>query len=449
MGTLGVIADDLTGGTTVAALLAGIGVDNVVALDDSVMKSSHEAVVVSTDSRALDPEEARHRVASTVRTMINAGFSMFSKRTDTTMRGGIGYEIEAMLSELSEDYMAVIVPAMPQSKRIVVGGYSLIDSTLLSRTQVAKDVRTPVHESYIPALLGQQMKLPLASITIGTILQGHDALKREFHNVRGRHIRAVVVDSTSLEDIDLIADTVAECGWPVLCVDPGPMTAAYARARKIRRSTPAPQLPLRLKSRADDKGIVVVVAGSATSTTHEQLAELLKVPDTVVLSVQVQPLVTGSSDYENECRRVLAACETMLEQRDTPPRTLVVALESTLTGVLIDMDRAETAAGLAPGEGATNVAKYLGAIGTAVMKKVGKDLCGVYVTGGDVMINTVRAMRASGISLKGYVIPQSDLGRLVGGPFADVPIVGKGGLTGGRDTAVHIVNRLFDERKIK
>ena len=72
------------------------------------------------------------------------GVKYFSKRIDTTLRGGVGVEIDAMLDQLNEDTIAVVVPAMPQSRRILVGGYSVIDGVALINTPVAQDVRTPV-----------------------------------------------------------------------------------------------------------------------------------------------------------------------------------------------------------------------------------------------------------------------------------------------------------------
>lgn len=76
------------------------------------------------------------------------GVKYFSKRIDTTLRGGVGVEVDAMLDQLNEDTVAVVVPAMPQSRRILVGGYSVIDGVALINTPVAQDVRTPVKENY-------------------------------------------------------------------------------------------------------------------------------------------------------------------------------------------------------------------------------------------------------------------------------------------------------------
>ena len=56
-----------------------------------------------------------------------------------------------MMDEVGDDCVAVVVPAMPQSRRILVGGYSVIDGVALINTPVAQDVRTPVKENYTKA----------------------------------------------------------------------------------------------------------------------------------------------------------------------------------------------------------------------------------------------------------------------------------------------------------
>ena len=47
-----------------------------------------------------------------------------------------------------------------------------------------------------------------------------------------------------------------------------------------------------------------------------------------------------------------------------------------------------------------------------------------------------------------YVIPQADIGRLVGS-YDGLPVIGKGGLTGNDHTACDIVDRLFKEAERK
>lgn len=90
---------------------------------------------------------------------------------------GIGPEIDAMLDQLDEDAVAIVVPAMPQSRRILVGGYSVIDGVALINTPVAQDVRTPVKENYIPRLLQSQTKRQVGLVTLDKVLAGQEAIK--------------------------------------------------------------------------------------------------------------------------------------------------------------------------------------------------------------------------------------------------------------------------------
>ena len=141
------MADDLTGATTVGVLLARSGLKTAAFFDtESFARNEVEypAMVVSSDSRPLPKAEAQHKVSAAVKQLQARGAHYFTKRIDTTLRGGIGFEIDAMLEQLPQETVAVVVPAMPQSRRILVGGYSVIDSVALSRTDVARDVRTSI-----------------------------------------------------------------------------------------------------------------------------------------------------------------------------------------------------------------------------------------------------------------------------------------------------------------
>ena len=160
---IGVIADDLTGATTTGVLLARSGAKttvffNVEAAKTNINSSSLDAILIRSNTRALPPDEAYEKVSEAIKTLQSMNVSFFSKRIDTTMRGGIGVEIDAMLDYMVEGPVALVVPAMPQSKRILVGGYSIIDSVALVDTPVAQDVRTPVLENYIPKLLDGQSR---------------------------------------------------------------------------------------------------------------------------------------------------------------------------------------------------------------------------------------------------------------------------------------------------
>ncbi len=446
MPKLGIVADDLTGCTTIGALLARVGVDTAVLFsptDVSALTSDHEALILNSDSRPLPAADAYERVRQATQELVTAGARQFTKRIDTTCRGGIGPEVEGMLSALPDDYIAIMVPAMPQSKRIVVGGYSVIDSVLLSRTPVAQDVRTPVKQSHLPTLMAGQCTVPVGHVPIGAVIDGAEEIRAGLVACREAGDRVIVVDAASLEDVDLIATVVAGLGWKVVCVDPGPFTERLAIRSGVVDTRPVKERTLRLEPSEFDTGTALVVAGSAMRVTHLQMVELSKVPGTEVIGVDVGDLIADERHYLRETQRVLDEVERVLPKQ---PRVIMLALDSTISGDLGDMAAMERRAGLQPGEGPGQIPGRFGVLARRVVETLGDAVAGLYLTGGDIMVNTCAALDANGIGLVDYVIPQADQGVLVGGPWAGLPVICKGGLTGNEQTAIQCVNRIFDEK---
>lgn len=450
MSPIGIVADDLTGATTVGALIAREGVDSTVLFDPRYLEDSplpeDGAIIVSTDSRAMEPEVAFSRVSRATQALLARGVRQFSKRTDTTLRGGIGPEIEGMLSALPSDYLAIIVPAMPQSRRIVVGGFSLIDSELLSRTGVAQDVRTPVTESHVPTLLASQLMAKLGHVPIQAVMAGKQAIKHELVELRREGTRAFVLDAVTTEDIDQIAQAVVDLRWKVICVDPGPFTDRLAVRSGAITPREGVERARRLEAVPGETGTVLLVAGSATAVTHEQFSALREVPGTVAVSIDVLRLIGDEETAARECQRVVAEVQRVMAGADRP-RALVMALDTVLTGHRHELSEMEQASGLRGQQVSNLLNTRLGQVARGAIDVFDRDdLTGVYLTGGDVMVNCCRAFDARGITLVDYVIPQVDQGVISGGPYSGVPLVCKGGLTGSRTTTVESVNRLFDER---
>ena len=125
-----------------------------------------------------------------------------------------------MLDVVGDDSVAVVVPAMPQSRRIVVGGYSVIDNVALIRTPVAQDVRTPVKENYVPKLLGAQTKHKVGTVFLSDVLNGADAIKTALKSQRDSGARVIVVDAISIDDVEEIAKACVALEWNVVAVIP-------------------------------------------------------------------------------------------------------------------------------------------------------------------------------------------------------------------------------------
>ncbi|HDU4643108.1 TPA: four-carbon acid sugar kinase family protein [Klebsiella aerogenes] len=442
-GTLGIVADDLTGATTLGVLLARSGLKTAAFFDtESFSRNEVEypAMVVSSDSRPLPKAEAQHQVSAAVQQLQARGAHYFTKRIDTTLRGGIGFEIDAMLEQLPLETVAVVVPAMPQSRRILVGGYSVIDSVALSRTDVARDVRTPVTESWVPGLLAAQTHHQVGHISLSSVMKGESQIEIDLQEQQQRGVRVIVVDAITVEDVDAIAGAVVALNWNVLAVDPGPFTERLAVRRGLMRE--ARVAALAPQTAEQQRGSILVVAGSATPVTKKQLQYLIaNDPRVCHIPVDAELLVDKKNAAEIEVQRVVQHARHCIPQQ----QNALFVFESALTGRLLDLQEEERRFGLSHGQAAENINQGLGSIVREVLNCAGGEIKGLYMTGGDTMVNVLKELGATGIEMIDYVIPQTDMVRIIGGDYAGLICVGKGGLTGPEDIISTIVERIYKE----
>ena len=443
MPIIGAVADDLTGANTTGVLLARSKARTAVFFNEKAALKAKgvaelDAILISSNSRPMPPAAAKAYVTDATLALKNMGVKYFSKRIDTTLRGGIGHEIDAMLDVIGEDAVAVVVPAMPQSRRIVVGGYSVIDNVALIRTPVAQDVRTPVKENYVPKLLDAQTTRKVGLVTLGDVLDGVPAIKTALKAQRENGVEVIVVDAITIEDVEAIARAVVELGWNVLAVDPGPFTSKLAYVRGLIQEESA-NIP---KEAPVEGKTVLIAAGSATPVTKKQMEVLCTDERNVRVSVNPLPLIDGDEEAMDEVNRAIdKAC--LLIQSGEPPRAIL--FETALHGTLLNLDEEDAKRAYTGGTCADLINIGLGLIISGILRRVGRDkIAGLYTTGGDTMVNVCSVLGVECLEVMDYVIPQTDIGRLIGA-YDGLPIIGKGGLTGTNTTAIEIVERLMRE----
>jgi len=443
MPLIGTVADDLTGATTTGVLLARSKARtavffNVEAASNAEAVEELDAIIISSNSRPLPANEAYDKVKDATIALKNMGVKYYQKRTDTTMRGGIGVEIDAMLDQLSEEAVAVVVPAMPQSRRILVGGYSVIDGVALINTPVAQDVRTPVKENYIPRLLAGQTRRKVGLVTLDKVLAGDEVIKEALAEQRAAGCQVIVADAITLEDVENIAQACIALGWDVVTVDPGPFTAKMAYHRSLI-GVEEPNLP----PEAEEAGKTVLIAAvSATPVTKKQMEVLCEDYRHVRISVDPLSMIEGGTTALEEVEK---AVHKALEYLESGSRPRAILFETALHGELLNLSEEDNKRHYAHGMSADRINAGLGMIISRVLEQTGRDrIAGLYTTGGDTMVNVCRQLGVECIEVLDYVIPQTDIGRLVGS-YDGLPVVGKGGLTGNDHTACDIVDRLFRE----
>lgn len=444
MPVMGIVADDLTGATTVGTLLARGKAEAAVFFDaDAVLDSKElkklDAILISTGSRSLPAQEAYEKVRKAAEVLKSAGVLYFQKRIDTTLRGGVGVEIDAMLDCLP-GAVAIVVPAMPQSRRILVGGYSVIDGEALVNTQAAKDVLTPVKEAYIPRLIAGQTKRRVGFVALDQVLGGTSVIKKALAEQRASGCEIIVVDAITQEDVRSIAEAGVSLAWNMVTVDPGPFTIETAKVRGLAGIDGPKSLP----EYKETGKTVLIAAGSATEVTRRQMENFCRDKRHVRISVNPRMLIEGGKAAEEEVQRAAGLAEALLQSGENRPRAIL--FETALHGERLSLESEDKRLHGKKGTSGSRINAGLGEIAAQVLDRTEKGrIAGIYTTGGDTMVSVCRCLGAGSIKVQDYVIPQTDVGRLSGGKYDGLPIIGKGGLTGNEEIVYEIAERLFRE----
>ena len=260
-----VIADDLTGANATGVLLKKMDYKAYTVMNTERIKlstvSACDCVLYPTDSRGVEPEIAYNRVMNVCKLLKNDDVKVYSKRIDSTLRGNLGSETDAMLDCLGDDYIAVVAPCFPASGRIVIGGYMLVNGVPLHRTDIALDPKTPVKVSEAAVLFSEQSKYKVSSILMKDLMHGKHYLADLMKEQVSKGSRIIVTDCVTQEDLDLIADAVITSRLKTVAVDPGVFTATLARK-------------LIVPTQEKQKSKILAVVGSVHPNTRAQMEEL-------------------------------------------------------------------------------------------------------------------------------------------------------------------------------
>ena len=123
------IADDLTGACDAGALFCGRGRVGVFT-DPAAAGSGWDVLALDTESRALEPTEAAARVKEAARHLgPRPTQGVLFKKIDSTLRGAVGVELEALLSATGRA-QALVCPAFPAQHRTVVHGILRVHASI-------------------------------------------------------------------------------------------------------------------------------------------------------------------------------------------------------------------------------------------------------------------------------------------------------------------------------
>ncbi|WP_276356258.1 four-carbon acid sugar kinase family protein [Cohnella caldifontis] len=265
-----IIADDLTGANDTGVQFARRGLHTSVLLEpDPELAKDLDVVVIDTDSRSLPKDEAYRKVKSVSEYLRPHSVEFVYKKIDSTMRGNIGAEIDAVF-DVFQPELVVIAPAYPKNKRIVKGGDFYLDGALLHETEMASDPKTPVTSPNVPEIIRAQSGRPVHQVTSDDLLSGYARIQEKLAEAVRQSAPYVVFDALKEEDLRLIVHAVQESGRRVVWIGSAGLAnhlcKAYLKRQQSQKVPHASRSP------------VLTVVGSVNRNSRSQLDHLLKLP---------------------------------------------------------------------------------------------------------------------------------------------------------------------------
>ena len=408
-----VIADDLTGSNATCSLFKKIGLRaaSILKLQGDI-NYDVDVISYSTASRGLDKEEAYKKVSEAIKILKNKDVLVYNKRIDSTLRGNIGTEINAMLDNLEDDRIAVVIPSYPDSGRIVVNKTMLVNGVLLENSDAGKDPKTPIKTSCVESLIQKGIKYSSTYFTLSDIEQPIEEIVKKIQEAIKKS-RVLIFDAVNNEDIIKISKAIINSDINIITVDPGPFTLYYSKE-------------LQKKNHLEKK--ILMVIGSVTATTKKQIEYILQEEDIFLVKMKVEDFFEKETCLK-EIERVISYIKKGIASYD---------LFLVTTSPIGDEKKADLQK-LAENLNTTveEISKIIANTLTETVVKILKEtekFEGVYSSGGDITIALLEKLKAIGVEIREEVIPLAAYGRLIGGDFPNLKLVSKGGMVGDEKT---------------
>ena len=435
---LGIIADDLTGAADTGiqfakrgfyTILLPFGLENI---ESSSYLHEAQVVALNTSTRGMQAELAYDTVRNATGLLMQTlRPQSIYKKVDSTLRGNVGAEIEAVM-DATGNQPALLAPAFPDYNRTTLQGIHLVNGQPLSQTEVAFDPVNPVDESHVPALIRAQTELKVGHIYLEEVRHGSEALQRSI----SRHVKdgekIIGLDAATDDDLSNIAEAGMSMSSPPLMV--GSAGLAYQLSRLLKRREHADRLSrsgrVAISTIQKSEGVIIIISGSLSAVTSRQLDEIRRTGRGKIMPVETHGF-TGdrevSSKQESEIVSEIISAIKVSE---------VIGIQS------VKRDRCDE-----QDTGARHdvpfVAERLGRIVLQIVRDCPKPIRGLIIAGGDTALAVFKHLGISQVRLMDEILPGIPYGQVLDGEFAGLAVITKAGAFGGESALVDCVNFLM------
>ncbi|MEO1724458.1 MAG: 3-oxo-tetronate kinase [Pseudomonadota bacterium] len=318
---LGAIADDFTGATDLASMLARGGLRTELVLGrpgPDTPPSGADAVVVALKSRTAPLAEAIADSVESWRWCAAAGatrcYFKYCSTFDSTAEGNIGPVAEALMVATGAT-RTVYTPAFPENGRSIYMGKLFVGQMLLSESGMRNHPLTPMTDADLPRTLAPQLSEGARTglVPWPTVRAGAAAVAAELDRLESAGIAHVVVDALDQSDLDALAEAVRD--WPLVTAGSG---LGLSLGGLLGTSAESEALPA-------VGGPALLLSGSCSEATNGQVARW-KADGGALM--ELDPL--GPPDQAQSAAEAAAMADRPLLISSTAPPEKVAAAQAAL-----------------------------------------------------------------------------------------------------------------------
>lgn len=397
-----IVADDFTGSNDTGVQVKNRGIDISVVFHSEDMNAIPSSVVLDTESRGMENEEAYRYVNSLMEKVDFSDYRYVIKKVDSTLRGNVAEEIKAIDDHYKSE-MIIFAPALPDVGRTTEGGIHMLNGVPISETEIGMDPKKPVAVDSLSEILKKVYDEPVIHIGLDRVRSGFEL----------NEARIYTFDAKENQDMQIIISEALKTEKKILWV--GSAAIAEALMDQVQKAAPA-----------------LCICGSVSNVTREQIKEAEKAGKYLV-SVDIPAMLEDKASAEEYSRQVTTLLK---EGRD-------VILHSSASYDRGEIDRS-VAAGERKGMTLMQISEYtqevLGVIGETILKEC--KVSGVFLTGGDTAIGFLNRIKAKGSFITEEIAVGIPKMKIVGGDYDGLSIVTKAGAFGKLDAITYGLRKL-------
>ena len=397
-----VVADDFTGSNDTGVQFSKVGLTtNVITEPNNLQQdlSNSDVLVVDLESRFDSPESAFQKCLKLGEMLKSENVTVY-KKLDSTFRGNIGAEIEGLMKGLGVE-KAVMAAALPSNGRVTINGKVYVHGVPLSETEFAKDPRTPIRSSSIQEILAEQTSLKVKGMPEDWQERQAESQAAFLKEAITSDVNILVFDGQSEADLLAVANVMQGYEGNLLIIGTAGLANHLPNAWELTKAKKT-----------------FVFAGSVSEQTRKQVVYAEAEMDLKRFNLSGLEILTNPDLFLDKVKEDVKNAWadgasrfvfTTTRSRDEVDQVFDLAAEM----------------GISRDEAAEKISVWIGKLSATCILEY--QPTGIFLTGGDTAIKTVKALGGSGIRIQQEVLPGIPSGILTGCEVAGTVVTKAGG----------------------